>query len=109
MPFHRRALDDHGHVGAAVEADVDRARGHALDQTRAAAEGRGLDGQAVLLENAGLHSDFEQRVGEGRQRRFADAKRLGLRLSAEDYDRASDQQATKCPANPCGKRHGHSP
>ena len=66
-----------------------------------------LDGQAVLFEDAGLHSDFKQRVGERRQRRFADAKRLGLRLRAVGDDRANDHQATNCPANRSGKRHGH--
>ena len=34
----RRALDDHRHVGAAVETDVDGVRRHRLQQPRAAAE-----------------------------------------------------------------------
>jgi hypothetical protein len=75
--LHRRALDDQGHIGAAVEADVNRAGRHCLDQPWAAAEGRGFDGQAMLGENAGLHADLEQRVGKRGQRGLADAERLG--------------------------------
>ena len=58
---HGGALEDHGHVGAGIERDVDTAGGFRLDQPRAAGESADLEVEPVLFENAGAHADVDQR------------------------------------------------
>jgi DNA gyrase subunit B/topoisomerase-4 subunit B len=66
----------YGKVVLATDADVDRIRGQSLLHPGVAVEGRCVDLESVLGEDAGLHADVEWAKGPGEGHRFADPQLL---------------------------------
>ena len=70
----RHALDHERHAGPAADADVDGVGGQPLLHPGVAAEGRDIELEPVLGEDADLHADVDRGEGPGERHRLADAQ-----------------------------------